>query len=783
MRTDPNTLRPWRLLATTALVATLCACTAIGAKRDAQRLFSEGAYVAAIENYRLASEASPDSVQYRQAYLGRRAEAISILGDTADASLASGDITAAERAYRSILQIEPANAYARERMRALDMRRRHDQQAARVDGLISDGDWDEARRLVELVLQEDPANARAVNARDRIRAHDFERNASGDGLDAQFRTPVTLEFKDIPVRSVFDVLSQASGINFIYDPEIRPDTRVTVQLRKTPLDEAIRVIGMSTQLETMVINANSILVFPSTPQKISEYRQLSVRSFFLDNAKAGTVAESIKTILKTESLVVDENLNMLVMRDTPEAIRLAEKLVHLHDISSPEVVLEVEILEVNRTTLREMGVNLPKEIGVSVNADQSASAWQTIDALRAIDSSGIYANVPNASVKFSEATTNASILANPKIRVQNRESARVMIGDKVPVITSTSTSTGFVSETVNYVDVGLKLEVQPTIYASNEVAMKVNLEVSRLVREIQTQSGTLSYQIGTRNAETVLRLRDGETQILAGLINQEDRRTGAGLPWLTRFPLLNRLFGTRRTDVQDTEIVLSITPRLVRGVVRADLADMQFRSGTALRLGAVPAAAGATAEAAEAAEGADGASAPVAPEAGVPASVVAPVLEPVVTPLPEQAPAPVRPLPAATQGPQVMLGWSAPKEVRVGEQFTAILNISAMQAVEQLPLLLGYSPQVLQVVSVEEASFMNQGGGQSSLTQQVNLSEGRINATLVRQGSAVSGQGALLNVTFRALAPADSTRLTILSAQALPGDGAVTTVDASLVVR
>lgn len=776
MRTDRKMARSLRTLATLAVVAALCACTAAGARRDAQRLFSDGAYVAAIEQYRLASEAAPDSVRNRQAYLTKRAEAVAILSDQADAHLASGDLVAAERAYRGILQIDAGNAYARGRMRALDMRRRHDQQAARVDELIQAGEWNEARRLVDLVLQEDPANARATNARDRIRAHDFERSASGDGLDAQFRTPVTLEFKDIPVRSVFDVLSQASGINFIYDPEIRPDARVTVQLRKTPLDEAIRIIGMSTQLETMVINANSVLVFPSTPQKISEYRRLSVRSFFLDNAQAGVVAESIKTILKTESLVVDENLNMLVMRDTPEAIRLAERLVYLHDTSSPEVVLEVEILEVNRTTLREMGVNLPKEIGVSVAADQATSSWRTVDELRALDSSGIYANVPNASIKLSESSTNASILANPRIRVQNREMARIMIGDKVPVITSTSTSTGFVSETVNYVDVGLKLEVQPTIYASNEVAMKVNLEVSRLVREIQTQSGTLSYQIGTRNAETVLRLRDGETQILAGLINQEDRRTGAGLPWLTRFPLLNRLFGTRRTDVQDTEIVLSITPRLVRGVARADMADMLFESGTATRLGAVPVATAGSSAAPDAS-----AEAASTTPAAAPAPV--PVLDPVVTPLPDAAPAAVDPLPQAAQAALTIVGWSAPGEVRVGEQFTATLNISAMQALEQLPLMLGYPPQVLQVVGVEEGSFMNQGGGQSSLTQQVNLSEGRISATLVRQGSAVSGQGVLLNVTFRALAPTEAAVLQVLSAQALPGDGGVTTVDATLTVR
>lgn len=767
-------MQPSRVFWVSLMVTVLCSCTSISAKRQAERQFEDGNYVAAVEQYRIASEAAMDDVRYRQTYLNKRAEAVDILSDRADANLRSGDMTATERAYQEILQLDPANAHARDSLRALTMRRRHDEQSVRIDELIRTEAWDEARRLVDLLLREDPNNARVLNARERIRSHDFELTASGNGLDAEFRTPVTLEFKDVPVRTVFDVLSQASGMNFIYDQEIRPDLRVTVQLRKTPLDEAIRVIGMSSQLETMVINANTVLVFPSTPQKISEYRQLSVRSFFLKNAQASVVAESIKTILKTESLVVDENLNMLVMRDSPEAIRLAERLVSLHDISAPEVLLEVEILEVNRTTLREIGVNLPKEIGFSINDDQQTSAWQSIDQLRGLSSGNIFANVPNASIKLSENTSKASILANPRIRVQNRETARIMIGDKVPVITSTSTSTGFVSETVNYVDVGLKLEVQPAIYVSDEISIKVNLEVSRLVREIQTQSGTLSYQIGTRNAETVLRLRDGETQILAGLINQEDRRTGAGWPWLTRFPVLNRLFGSRRTDVQDTEIILSITPRLIRGIARADLSDLEFESGTALRVGA---ALPVSASIAPAAEGEQDSSLPAA---GQMPNVPQPVIQPVVTPLSDSEEPAAQPLP---EGTQTVLGWTAPAEVRVGEQFTAVVHISAMQGVAQIPVMLGFSPQALQVVSVEEGGFMRQGGGQSSLSQQVNLSEGKISATVTRQGSTVSGQGTLLNVTFRAMAPSEGTELSVLSAQTQPDSGAVRTVNAHLTIK
>lgn len=772
IRTESRSVSAWRACTTLLAVVVLCSCASFGARREADRQFDDGNYVAAVENYRLASASAPDNIRYRQAYLNKRAEAVANLAARADAGLATGDLAGAERAYQQILQLEHGNAYARDQLRALNMRRRHDEQAINIDGLIREESWDEARRLTDLVLNEDPNNARALNARDRIRARDFERVASEGGLDGQFKVPVTLEFKDIPVRTAFDVLSQASGINFIYDQEIRPDLRVTVQLRKTPMDEAIRVIGMSTQLETMIINANTILVFPSTAQKISEYRQLSVRSFFLSNAQANVVADSIRTLLQTESLVVDENLNMLIMRDSPEAIRLAERLVALHDSSSPEVVLEVEILEVNRTTLREIGVSLPKEVGVSVNETQQPTEWRTLDQLREINSGNLYANIPNASARLSENTSNASILANPRIRVQNRETARVLIGDRVPVITSTSTSTGFVSETVNYVDVGLKLEVQPTIYASNEVSIKVNLEVSRLVREIQTQSGTLSYQIGTRNAETVLRLRDGETQILAGLINQEDRRTGAGWPWMTRFPVLNRLFGTRRTDVQDTEIVLSITPRLIRGVARADLSAMQFESGTGLRVGATPMLTSVSI----APPGEQQIDDPPTGQTPSP-EPMQPVVSPVVVPLPEEDAASARPLPVTTS---TTLGWDAPAEVRVGEQFTAVLNISALQAIEQVPVLLGFSPQVLQVVSVEEGSFMTQGGGQSSLSQQVNLSEGKISATVTRQGSAVSGQGILLKVTFRALAPSSGAELAILSAQTHPTAGTVRTVNKSL---
>jgi general secretion pathway protein D len=175
-----------------------------------------------------------------------------------------------------------------------------------------------------------------------------------------------------------------------------------------------------------------------------------------------------------------------------------------------------------------------------------------------------------------------SVLANPRIRVRNREKARIHIGDRVPVITTTAAATGgFVSESVNYLDVGLKLEVEPLIYLDDEVGIKVALEVSNIAREIKSVgSATLAYQIGTRNATTVLRLRDGETQVLAGLISDEDRRSANRVPGIGDWPMIGRLFSATRDNKVKTEIVLLITPRLVRTLTRPEARLVEFAAGT-----------------------------------------------------------------------------------------------------------------------------------------------------------------------------------------------------------
>lgn len=755
-----------RKLALAALLATLAACGSAGQFREANRMFERGDYVEAVQQYQRASEAAPGNVAYQQRYLLRRREALDILFRDAERARQSGNLTEAEALYQTVLQVEPGNTNAMEWLRRINDMRRHGQQLVTIDELIAAGNLDAAERMVRVVLAEAPDNQRAQNSLERIRlAKSSSKARDADSLDDRFKKPVTLEFRDVPVRAAFEVLSNASGINFVYDQDIRPDLKVTVFLRKTPLDEAIRLIGLSTQLETRVLNANSVLVFPNTPQKISDYRQLSVRSFYLANADAKKVAETLKAILKTENMVVDEKLNLLVMRDSPDAIRLAERLIAVQDIGEPEVMLDVEVLEIKQAKLLDMGISLPSEIGVSVVPPGQTSNSVPLESLKHLNSSNIFVTVPNATVKLHDERSDAKILANPKIRVKSKDKASVLIGDKVPVITSTSTSTGFVSETVNYVDVGLKLEVEPSVFAGDEVSIKIGLEVSNLVREIVTKSGTLSYQIGTRNAQTVLRLKDGETQILAGLINKEDRMVASGWPIISRFPILKRIFGSQKNDRQATEIVLSITPHLIRGVRRADLDEMEFESGTATHL-----------------RGRIESEPQMEPQLETEPEDDRPVQDNGAAPYGGAAQAP--PAASASNRQSVLLDWSAPAEVRVGEQFTAVLNVTALQAIDQLPVMVGFDPQVLQVVSVEEGSFMAQGGGSSSLSKQVNLSEGKVTATAVRQGTAVSGQGGLLQINFKAMATSEKTLIKLLSATPGPEQvGQAKLADAAIRIR
>lgn len=758
----PRPRRHWCVAALILLsAAVLVGCAGVQAYRDGNALLAEGKVEQGLAKLEEAVRLDPKNAEYRIALASRRASALNQLIAGGDAARREGRLTEAEKAYRQAQTFEPSNTMARQGLDAVVMERRHRLAVTAADAQFKKGgaaDLIDALERLRPVLSENPSQREALNLKARIdetRAMSARPEAK---LAATYKKPITLEFRDAPLKSVFDVISKVSGLSFFFDKDVRPDLKASILAKNTSIEDAVRLLLVTNQLEQKILGDNSILVYPNTPQKLKDYQALAVRTFYLSNADVKAVSNTIKTIVKTKDMVIDERLGLIIVRDTPDAIRMAERIVALQDLSDPEVMLEVEVLEIKRSRLLEAGIQWPSQLVLSPL--QSGTAPLTLSALANLNSSTIQASVGSIVVNASKQNQVGNILANPRIRVRNKEKAKVLIGDRVPVITTTSTSTGFVAESVAYVDVGLKLEVEPTIYLDEEVAIKVNLEVSSLVKEVVSKTGSLTYQIGTRGASTVLRLKDGETQILAGLISDEERTTANKVPGFGELPVLGRLFGSEKDTADRSEILLSITPHVVRSIRRPDLLAAEFDSGTETSVGAAPLYL-TTLEPDKADAAGSKVGTPVAASTPQVATVVAPAKASVL-PAPVATPAPTRgpTLVQATAGP-LALNWQVPNQVKAGEQFSAVLRVNSQAALRGLPLLIGFDPKLLQVVSVQEGDFFKQSGGSTTFSHRIDPAQGKVFVATVRQNTAgndagVNGTGAVVTLTFKALRPAGS---------------------------
>ena len=559
-----------------ALTATLAAALLVTAcapgrefVRDGQRMIDEGRRDEGLAQIEKGLGLEPANREYRMLAIRQRELQVSSLLLRADAEHNAARLDEAAALDRRVQGIAPDNVRARSGLDAIEAARR------------------EVRRLAAAATQ--PAAAASASGAQPL-------------LRPALRKPVTLDFRNADLKAVFEALSRTTGINFVFDREVKPDIKVTLSIANITIEDVIGVLTVTNQLEKKILNDNTVLIYPNTPAKQKDYLELAVRTFYLSNAEAKSVFTMMKTVMKTKDLYADDKLNTLTMRDTPDAIRLAERLIAAQDLAEPEVTLDVEVLEVKRTRLTEIGIDPPGRFTVlnivpepstvitsagaqTVVSNNTLTTTQlTLDRLRRLRGSSI--GIDNPALNLRAENGDADILANPRIRVRNREKARILIGDRVPVITTTATANVGVSESVSYLDVGLKLEVEPNVYLDNEVGMKVNLEVSNIVREVKSRSGGLTYQIGTRLASTTLRLKDGETQALAGLIGDEDRKSAAGLPWLVDLPILGRLFSSERSERNKTEIVLLITPRVVRNLTLVPGNRAELAGGTESQVGA-----------------------------------------------------------------------------------------------------------------------------------------------------------------------------------------------------
>jgi general secretion pathway protein D len=575
--------------------------------RDGLNFMAAGKKEEGVASLEKAARDRPRDAEIKAAMVRHKGETIDGYLNEADRLRSAGKLDAAEAAYRKALGIDARNTRAMQGLEQLATDRKNAASLAQAEQLLMKSDLVGAERIVRTVRVQDAFNPMARSLQSQIdQQRERELNpGSNPAVKAAMAKPVALEFRDTTLKSLFEVLSRSSGLNFVFDKDVKGDTKVTFFVRNSPLEDILRLILATNQLEKRQLNDNSFLIYPNTAAKAKEYQELVVRSFYLVNTDVKQAQNLVKTVAKSKDVFADEKLNLLVVKDTPDAMRLVERLIESLDLAEPEVMLEVEVLEVSRSRINEIGVDWPHSIGYgqlqsmattttivngvtqSVTTPGGALAAGFIDLKNRTGLTSFTAN-PAFTLNLHGNNADTNVLANPRIRVKNREKAKIHIGDKLPIFTTTSTANVGVSASINYLDVGLKLEVEPNVSFDDEVSIKVALEVSSIAKEVTGPSNSLAYQIGTRSANTVLRLKNGETEVLAGLISDEQRKATTHIPGLGEIPVLGRAFGSQRDTDAKTEIILLITPRIVRNILRPDFGQPALPSGTEMAVGAAP---------------------------------------------------------------------------------------------------------------------------------------------------------------------------------------------------
>jgi general secretion pathway protein D len=716
-----------------------------------------------------AVRTAPDDLQHKSTLVTTRQRVTIDLNNAADRALAADNAVEAETLYRRVLALDPKSERALAGLRSLDSRKSADSLLAQAQAMLNKGDADNAGRILDSAQALNPRHPGIAKLRAQIDQARVQEATNYPSIKSKLSKPVSLEFRDANLKMVFDVLSRSSGINFVFDKDVRGDLTTTIFVKKVAVEDAVDLLLLQSQLEKRVINDNTLLIYPNTPQKTKDYQDLVIKSFYLANAEAKQTLNMLKTILKTRDIFVDEKLNLLVMRDTPDAIRIAEKLIASQDLAEPEVLLEVEVLEVTQNAALNLGIEWPGKIGFTVTKPDSQTAGTTTvydpttgqfntttipgttsttastitkaDLRQALQAGGnrwLALSTP-LSVTLNAAKTNGDIntLATPRIRAKNHEKAKVLIGSRVPVITNSvtpvSTGTPVVTGSVNYLDVGLKLEVEPTVQLDGDVVIKMNLEVSNITNTVTESSGTRAYEIGTRNASTTLRLKDGETQILAGLIQNDQRSDATKIPLLGEIPLLGRLFGSQNDSSRKTEIALSITPHVVHNVRPFIPAVTELISGSETSMKAhLPGQRPVKESSTVPLRGAPSAAAIGASSASSAnnASAAAP----------------------ASAGP-LTLTLTGAGDAKVGQAFSVTLQARADEPVISSAMQFAYDTSALRVLEVTEGDLLRQDGAQTNFSKRVDAAGGKVFIGLTRSGgSGARGTGSLVSIKFEATA-------------------------------
>ncbi len=750
--------RFWTVLAPIVLAAVLAGCAGSQAFRRGEEHAKQGEWDLAVKEYREALKRNPQDIEYRSALLRAQETAANEHYKRARSFLKERKLDQAIIELQQAIYLNPTNAAIQGALKSvLNMKQAEENYRAALT-FIELNKLSEAINELSRAVELDPENAKYQDALDKIQKKKSETEPE-EALTLASDKPITLNFKNTNIKDVFEVLAKLAGINILFDEEVRAQP-VTVFVKDVSFQYALNLLLSTNKLFMKKISADTIIIIPKTKAKIDQYQDLVMRTFYLNNAKAKDAVNLLRSMLDTKKVYVNEVLNSITIRDTPEKIKLIGKVLAANDLKEAEVILDVEILEIDRNKSLQYGWNFQPGLTVgasivptgttSTTAGTTASQGITLQEFRNLGAGNIMLTLPSVVLNLIKTDTDAQLLANPRVRVLNNKTAKLHIGDKIPVQTSTvqSTATVAVTSTFEYKDVGIKLNIEPNIQLNNTVTLKLNLEVSNLGNAIDFGNGQKQYTFGTRNTDTTVNLRDGETVIIGGLINDQTRKSMNKIPLLGDLPVLGKLFSSTSDETVKTDILMSITPNIVRGLELPDKDSQSFWSGTEEAYDVKPLFSGGTAKSSKPAEKTAVLDALAKrgqqPEQKAPEAAA----EAAVQPGAEQKPAPI-----------AILGLQpAEATAAIGQELRFDLTVDNAKDIYGAIVTITYDRRNVDFKTATEGPFLKKDGQQTSFLFSNNMRTGSIDIYMTRIGDVgnVSGSGVLGSLLFQSRAPGQS---------------------------
>ncbi len=776
----------WGLLGLCMGLSLLLSSCSSSAVRKGDGYASDGQWDLAVASYREALKKDAFNADIQTRLEDARVHAAAGHYVEGRRALVERRLVDALREFKQALGLDPTKQDHHEGMaEVLRLKEARDQMEA-AGKFVGLGRPDEALAAYERAVELDPSLTHALEAITQLTKQQRAEKSLGGSSQ-----PISLRFQSVKLKEVFEILARTAGVNVIFDKEVRDDP-LTIFVKDLPFDDALNLILSTNNLLTKRIGSDTLLVMPNTKQKQAQYQDLLLRTFYLANAKAKDAVNLVRTMLDSKKIYVDEKINAIVVRDEPAKLQLAERLLFAIDRREPEVVLDLEVLEVNRTKTLKYGVNFAKQAGMGLipsggSGGISTSPTQfTFAQLTSLGPESYLFTLPaSILIDFFKQDSDAKTLASPKLRVLNNKSASINVGDKQPILLSTTNvlpgqaATGAIPTTstvtsIEFKDTGVKLTVEPSINVMDEVTLKLKIEVTRLGDQVTLQASPeiKQFKFGTRSAETTLSLKDDETVVLAGLIQEEERKTRSTVPLLGDIPFLGQLFSSTTQDRLETEVVLTLTPRVVRSMGAPPIATQAMWSGTendystkqlfpprAVKVSQeAPASSEATPAAVVASTQPTGqlsssaapTSSPVIPVPGATIPTITGSVAPSTAPA---GPAAVPPAQAAAPNNQVarlsspLMFRPADVSATMGQEFRLdVMALAGIPATEVMATV-SYDPNLVE--------FRRVGPGAAAIS--ARATEGQVVLTIRRQGGAETGETVLAMLFFQAKAQGDAT--------------------------